>query len=197
MKGCRPLTDDEIERIKKYFNERKDKFALRDFTLFFFALHTGFRISELLSVRVQDIYRYNRVIEEVYLKRMNTKGKHEGRRMLLNEKIRFILTQYITQYDLDKKGDDVFLFPNPSLTFPISTRHARRIFEHAYVSCELTGKLSCHTTRKTFAQKISVLCDRNIVDVQQALGHRNITSTTSYIDFSREKVDSALTDITF
>jgi integrase len=58
MKGCRPLTDTEITEVLQSFAGR---YALRDKALFVLGLLSGFRISELLSLRVQDVYRHGRL----------------------------------------------------------------------------------------------------------------------------------------
>ena len=49
MKGCRPLTDTEVELMQAGFGGR---YATRDRALFLLGVESGFRISELLSLRM-------------------------------------------------------------------------------------------------------------------------------------------------
>jgi integrase len=60
MAGCRALTDREVELVSKSFGGR---YALRDRALFLLGVHTGFRISELLSLRVRDVWAYGRIVD--------------------------------------------------------------------------------------------------------------------------------------
>ena len=52
MKGCRPLDKNELSRLKTAFTGRM---AVRNKALFFLGVNTGFRISELLSLRLRDV----------------------------------------------------------------------------------------------------------------------------------------------
>ena len=52
MKGCRPLTDEEVDRISDGFSGR---YAKRDRALFLLGVKTGFRISEMLSLEIRDV----------------------------------------------------------------------------------------------------------------------------------------------
>jgi integrase len=51
MKGCRPLTDEEITLLSRSFG---GTYAARDRALFILGLKSGFRISALLSLRVGE-----------------------------------------------------------------------------------------------------------------------------------------------
>ena len=54
MKGTRPLDNDEIRRVSTCF---AGTFATRNRGLFMLGVSTGGRISELLSLRVADVYQ--------------------------------------------------------------------------------------------------------------------------------------------
>ena len=53
MKGTRPLDNDEIRQVAAAFT---GTFAVRNRGLFMLGVSTGGRISELLSLRVGDVY---------------------------------------------------------------------------------------------------------------------------------------------
>ncbi len=61
MRGCRPLTNTEVEQVLGAFVGRS---APRDRALFVLGLKAGFRVSELLSLRVGDIAHAGRIAVE-------------------------------------------------------------------------------------------------------------------------------------
>src|SRR5262245_52278435 len=72
MRGCRPFTDAEVEVIQWSFSGR---YAARDRALFLVGVKTGFRITELLSLRVADVFAYGQVLERVTVQRRYMKGE--------------------------------------------------------------------------------------------------------------------------
>ena len=76
MKGCRPLKDEEVEIVAKSLN-------IRDRCLFLLGCKTGFRISELLSLRVKDVWKYGKIVKRVTVRRKNMKKKVESRSVVL------------------------------------------------------------------------------------------------------------------
>jgi integrase len=52
MKGCRVLTDDEVARVSQAF---RNIYAGRDWALFLPGVKTGYRISGLLLLRMDDV----------------------------------------------------------------------------------------------------------------------------------------------
>ena len=70
--GCRPLTDEEVEVESKSFG---GKYGLRDRCLFLLGVYAGYRIGELLSLRVEDVMEYGRVKERVTVGRRSNEGQ--------------------------------------------------------------------------------------------------------------------------
>ena len=201
-KGCRALTDEELEQLKEYFdriegNETYDKYdqVKRNRTLVFFTFYTGFRIQEVLSVKIFDVLQYGKISDSVYLQKENTKGKREGRVGVINDKCKIILQEYIDHYKLGDKEDGLLFFSRKG--GGLQTRQARKIFDDAFSTCEFTGKVSCHTARKTFAKKVYKAVGNSLPDLQRAMGHSDISSTSKYITFDNEKVQTALTNLEF
>ena len=62
MKGTRPLDNDEIRRVSPAFT---GTFAVRNRGLFMLGVSTGGRISELLSLRVGDVYQNNKPVTDL------------------------------------------------------------------------------------------------------------------------------------
>ena len=73
MKGMRPITDEEIEKIKDNFS---GQYKARDYALFVLGIKSGFRISEILSLTLKDVFDNGRIQDRIYVQRKNMKGKN-------------------------------------------------------------------------------------------------------------------------
>lgn len=191
MKGCRPLSNKEIEEITQSFY---GKFSNRDKALFFLGIKTGFRISEILSLRIRDVFQNGKVVDRVSVARSNMKMKTEGRTVPLHpaaiESIRCWLE------DLKKIGDvspDAFVFQSRKRSDrAIGRVQAYRVLCNVFKEIGLTGNLGTHTMRKTFAANVHNAVGGNILMTQRALGHRNINSTVSYLQSCDEDIERAI-----
>ena len=190
MKGCRPLTENEVDLLVKSF---AGKFAKRDKALFLLGTKSGFRISELLSLRVGDVVQHGHMVNQVTVKRRNMKKKIEGRSVILHPDAKAAIADWLNTIEY---GNDTFIFRSRKAeNRPISRRQALRIFRGIYDANELSGKLGTHTLRKTFADRIYEKSDRDLAKTQRALGHKNINSTISYLDFKQEDIDTLILGI--
>jgi len=191
MKGCRPLTDEEVEIVATSFG---GKFAARDRALFLLGVKSGFRISELLSLRLADVVQTERIVDRVTVQRRNMKKKTEGRTVLLHPDAKAALTEWIRQLTTDGyMTDDALVFQSrKGRNQAINRQQAWNILREAYQANELGGKLGTHSMRKTFADRIYDRLGRDLVKTQRALGHRNVNSTVSYLSFREEDIDEAI-----
>ncbi len=191
MKGCRPLNLDEEELITKSF---AGTYATRDRAIFVLGTKSGFRISELLSLKIGDVVQNARPVDRVYVRRRNMKKKIEGRSVILHPEAKQALAKWLVQ--LRRQGDisdDTYLFRSrKGLNRPISRVQYYKVLREAFDANELTGKLGTHTMRKTFANKVYDGLDRDLVKTAQALGHKNINSTVQYLSFRQEDIDEAI-----
>ena len=191
MKGTRPLTQPEIEAVLKSF---KGTYRSRDRALFLLGLTSGLRISELLSVRIGDILEYGAVVERLSVRRRSTKGRREGRTVLLHPRAKEAMAAWLRVLEgagrLDE-GD--FLFQSrKGQNRPVSRVHAWRVLRRAYAENELPGKLGTHSMRKTFAARIYDALGGDLVKTQRALGHQCVNSTAQYLSFKEEEIDQAI-----
>lgn len=92
MPGCRPLTDEEVDQVMQPFDGR---FAARDRALFLPGIYTGFRITELLSLRLRDVYQHQEVLSRVTVPRRNMKGKHASRSVPLHPHAQLTLEAWV------------------------------------------------------------------------------------------------------
>ena len=194
MKGCRPLSNEEVEVMAKSFG---GKYAARDKALFLLGVKSGFRISEILSLRIGDVIQAERMVDKVTVQRKNMKKKTEGRTILLHPDAKKALADWLSELaKVDSLNADAYVFKSrKGRNKPISRVQAWQVLKDAYESNELTGKLGTHSMRKTFANKVYDALNNDLVKTQRALGHRNINSTVSYLSFKEEEIDKAILQI--
>ncbi len=188
MKGCRPLSDPEVAAVLNALNT--GPFKLRNRALFLLGLRSGFRISELLSLTLGDVYRNGTFVNHVSVERSRMKGKLEGRTVALHPEAKEAIRIWVeskfhgspvtTPLFLSRKGN------------PMDRRSAWALLKKAFAVCGLSGKLSCHTMRKTFAKRIHELGGRDLMKTQKALGHRSPASTVSYLSVDQEEIDDLI-----
>lgn len=176
MRGSRPFTDAEFSQVLETLS------SVRDQTLFCLGCRSGFRVSELISLRVRDVFQFSNVLDRVTVLRRHMKKKMSSRTVVLHPQAKSYLQNYIVQNHL--QPDD--------LLFNFGRVHAWRILNKAFTQLELTGKLGTHCMRKTFANKVYAALKGDLIKTQKALGHVSINSTVSYLSFKQEDIDEAI-----
>lgn len=191
MQGCRPLTDLEVMRVIQRLD---GKFNLRDQALFVLGVKTGFRISELLSLKVKDFIQHGQFVTRVRVKRQNMKKKQQSREVPLHPQAKKVLSEWFQKLKSENKfHEEHFVFlSQKGINNPISRRHALRVLRVAYDAAKLQGPLGTHSMRKTFAEKVHRNFDKDLIKTQRALGHKNINSTVSYLSFDEEEIDAGI-----
>ena len=202
MKGCRPLEVAEVNRAYAAFSGRQ---AVRDRCLFVLGVSSGFRVSEMLSLRIADVIRDGRVSKTVSVARKAMKGKKESRTVPLTPAAqRAILAQVIALRQQGYWTHDCFLFRSERGNKPIRREVAWRIVHGKLIasgSSDDAGKLGTHSLRKTFAGAVydtmlsrlaaGIHCDP-LLETARALGHRDPKSTVSYLQFRNDHQTAAI-----
>lgn len=190
MKGCRPLTKPEAELIISALSSN-DILGCRNSTFFILGLNTGFRVSELLSITVGDVFEHGKIVDSVSVRRSAMKGKGEGRTIRLNAKSKAALSDWLNVLSHWGCSDATPLFCSRARK-PIGRIQVWKMFDKAFSSIGLTGTLGTHCMRKTFAERMYDLLDKDMRQLQGALGHKWITSTSQYLSFKEDKINEAL-----
>jgi integrase len=86
------LTEEEVTLLQHRFGE---VYAGRDTALFLLGVKSGFRISELLSLRVGDVAQHGRLVEQVTVSRQHMKNQREGRTVLLHPEAKAALVTWL------------------------------------------------------------------------------------------------------
>ncbi len=190
--GCRPFDDEETKRLLDACEGRN---RARDFALIVMGTHTGFRISELLSLRVSDVWDGIKVAGEVRVAKGFMKGKKKARTMPLHEKVREALLSYL---QASRMWHPLFqerpLFPSQGRGTRLSIRQAFEIIVSAAEKAGLdVDRVGTHSLRKTFARRmwVSPIVNRDPAKMARLLGHDNWGNTLRYLEFADE-LDAAV-----
>jgi site-specific recombinase XerC len=88
-------------------------YAERDQALFILGIKTGFRISELLSLRVGDVWQHERFVDYVAVQRRHMKQKWESRSVIVHPDAKAALAVWLME--LQRTGavsPETVLFPS-------------------------------------------------------------------------------------
>ena len=124
MIGSRPLTSEEIARVLKTFS---GAYAARDRALFILGLKSGFRISEMLSLKVSDVWKDGKVSEAVSVAQKRMKGKVAARRVPLNPEAARAIQDWLDVLGMHRP--DAPLFESQRKGKAIDRTQAYRILE--------------------------------------------------------------------
>ncbi|MEZ6852995.1 tyrosine-type recombinase/integrase [Halodesulfovibrio aestuarii] len=200
MSGCRPLTQEETLQCSNAFQGR---YHIRDKCLFVLGVLAGFRIKEMLSLRVKDVVVNKRIRNTIQVKRRFMKGKHESRSVYLAPAARSAILEQVKA--MVWANPETYLFKAQGDTNkPISYERARMILMDAMQRVGVAENVGTHTLRKTFAD---MMYDQFIkmrqhgehidpfMELSQALGHKDPKSTTHYITFRDHYRKNAIVEL--
>lgn len=202
MRGSRPISKKEVDGLRFAFVGR---WKWRNMALFFVGVNTGFRVSELLSLRIGDVIdEHGALVDRLVVRRGNMKGKKQSRSVLLNEYAKKALGPWLRELNyLGFVDRDDYLFQSRSIKNQAIDRvQAYRVLKKAFRFSGMRGTLGTHAMRKTFANNVyqhflQRAAKGEPVDAfratSKALDHTNITSTDQYLSFLSEDIDDAVT----
>ena len=194
MKGTRPLDNDEIRRVSTCFT---GTFAVRNSGLFMLGVSTGGRISELLSLRIGDVYQNGRAVSDLLFDKSIVKGGEVSRAVPMNvdgrDAIQDLIDWHREKYGTLAPTRPLFPSRNKNGSVAMNRQTAHDMLKTAFMDAGLNGKLATHSLRKSFAQRVYEESG-DIYLVQELLGHRNIATTQKYIGMNyataRETVEA-------
>jgi site-specific recombinase XerD len=190
MKGTRPLSTEEILKVSEQFT---GTYRIRNRALFMFGVSVGGRISELLALKVGDVWQNERPVTDLIFAKSVVKGKENSRVIPTNQDCREAITFLIgwhnaTYGDLLKARP---LFISRKAGKALTRTQGHRIICEAFSQAGLNGRLATHSLRKTFAQRLYDSTS-DLALCQELLGHKNISTTRQYLSVSYEKCKKAV-----
>ena len=198
MSQARILTDREFRKVLLYIAAHKH--ASRNKCLLYMSHLAGLRAKEIADLSLKDVLAEDGSIkDQIYLRPAQTKGSR-GRTVLLPEKLRAELQDYIcARFRLQVKDLHVIHYTDTSRALFYSQKSAVRGFSPntlaqwfgtLYSSVGIDGA-SSHSGRRYFATHLA----DNAVNpkvIQSLLGHRQIQTTLLYCSVSPKAMRAAV-----
>lgn len=145
---------------------------------------TGGRISELLSLRIGDVYQNGTPVTDLLFDRSIVKGGEVSRAVPVNTDgtaaIEDLMYWHRDRYNTLHKSRPLFPSRQGKRPQPMSRRTAHNVLKSAFEVAGLNGHLATHSLRKSFAQRLYDRCG-DIFMVQEMLGHANVATTQKYL----------------
>ena len=171
------LNEDEINKLFNSIDADDINYYL-DLTLLKIMYYSGLRVSELISLKKQDIY-----FKGNYLKVFGKRSKE--RIVPFSDDAKKIMRDYLSLYrDLIKTKSDLFFIHLDGKK--VSRQYVYLMIKKYEKKSNINKKISPHTLRHSFA---TTLLEKGakLKDVQILLGHSNIETTQIYTHVSKSK----------
>jgi len=155
--------------------------------LLMMGIYSGFRISELLSLTVDDIYENGLVKDIITVKKEHMKGKKSAHSVPTHP----LLQQLIPQLIPPQSAQSLPLFPSRQGRLHNQRLSRRQATRDVRTYCELygiTGNVGTHSMRKSFAMHLYKASRYNILGVCKALGHKNVKTTMKYLEVDNSEI---------
>jgi len=177
------LTEAEKRRFLKELHDRTSPLARRDRVIFELFLGTGIRLSELVSIDIDDVD-----LDGKHIRIIGKGGVPQVK--FLKTSLRALLREYLKERKRNTSGDCRALFASSRGTRLCARQVAQRL--NAWLDkAGIEKHISPHGLRHTFATHLYASTSDLLV-VQRALGHRNISTTEIYTHLVDEALEDAL-----
>jgi site-specific recombinase XerD len=161
--------------------------------MFLFQYYLGARITETLSLTIGDIVAPDGgIVDEVFFKRCNVKGKYAGSSQYVVQDAKDALRPWILQlHEMGYITKDARLFP--AAGGKRLTRHAvYQIYDKVFRRAGLSGRLGTHSLRKAFGQKLMPELKYDVNKVRQALRQNSLDATINYLGEDKDVIREAM-----
>ena len=187
MTGCPALSPKQLRLTLKNLNGQH---ALRNRALVMLGVRSGLRISELLAIKVGQVWAGDKVVDRFYVYRQATKGKEAGASIVMHPEAALYLSRWIKSDKLTGKPES-YLFPGQT-NGHLNRRWMWNVLNRAFKSAGVTGMAGTHCMRKTFANNVHKALGGDLFRTSKAMRHTSPLSTLRYLSFKQEEIDRAI-----
>lgn len=172
------LTINDVEKILNA-PDMSNKVGVRDAFILELLYVTGIRVSELTSIKLNDI--------SMSEKKIKIMGKGSKERIVYyGSRCQDLLNKYLKiRKEFLRLPNDFLILSN--MGKQMSTREIRNIINRLKAKAGIDINISPHTFRHTFATHM-LNEGADLRSVQELLGHENLSTTTIYTHLTNEKL---------
>lgn len=197
--AAEPIPEIHYNAFKDRLLERSIDCPERNITLFYVGVATGYRLGDIVGLRIGDIKRYleagkftiqeskgYKAWEKEKAKNPNSKKKVPAKReTIIQPKLRKILRDYIKG-----KRNSQYAFENETYKDRhISAKGYSKILKDTALDIDI-DHITGHSLRKTYATRLYK--EKNDLEfVRRALGHKSIETTKVYLGLENEIKEDA------
>ena len=194
MNTAQPIrSTEDLNNFKKYYKEVRPN--ERNQLLIIIGLNTALRISDILSLKWEAVYDFDRKQFKSHIVLVEQKTDKNSM-IFMNQNIRNALAEYKEYMRMQGKGVRryQYIFRTNSKNMPISRTQAFRIIKEAADYNHIPGIISCHSMRKTFGyhawkQGVSPVLLMNIFN------HSSYQITKRYLGIEQDDRDTIFENI--
>lgn len=192
----RPLLTWEISALEQLL-ARKGRQRDRLFVLL--AVSTGYRVTELLTLRIgQLVAPDGQVVREISVARQDLKNGRSKyrksvrtRRVVLNERARLAIEDYLASLPVHPPSDTFVFRSRQGGNQPIRRCQALCLLKTAAMEAGLdAARIGCHSARKSMARAVHAAGGNDLVKTQRILGHASPVTTARYLETTDAELDA-------
>lgn len=179
-----PIKDKDLIR---YCMEYLEQTNPRNKVLFAIGIYTGMRISDILRLKVRDVYCRNRI--------ENKQGKTKSYVYIpINLELKKIIKDYVERQELGL--DEYLIKSREGRNKPITRSQAYNILNNMAKFFNIDN-IGCHTLRKTAGYNLYHVSGKDIGLVMEVLGHKDPQSTLRYIGITEMDIDRNIRKLSY
>lgn len=194
--SARPFTESEFSLLSAHISAAG---RTRNLLLLKLGCGTGYRISELLALRVCDVWTGTDVAKELTIARRKLKGGRgaylrsiRGRRVPLAESVREAIQGHLARIGTD--NPDRALFSTTQAQGEPMDRSA--VFQALTEACRCCGidttRISMRSLRKTFVGRIYKASNHDLIATQRIVGQTSPATTARYLETDSAQLDTLM-----
>ena len=187
------LSPDEVRAMRKVLADaaalarvKGNQAPVRDQLIIELALGTGLRVSEMASLKVEDLF-LKKGQNSLHVR--NGKGGKD-RLVQFSVALKTLILDYLNY----RKSSSPYLFASERGN-QITASGIQQLFKKWVKKAGLPKQYSIHSLRHTYATRLYKASGYNLRLVQKQLGHSSVSTTQVYADTSSEDVDEALANL--
>jgi site-specific recombinase XerD len=189
MRGCPALTS---KQQKLALFQLNGKYALRNRALLILGVRSGMRISELLSLKVGQVWDGKKMLKRIYLRRSTTKGKRAGASLVIHPDAAIALTRWIKAKGSACNASAHVFSSRKKAGHRLTRTSAWRILHGAFLAAGVQGMAGTHCMRKTFAKNVHESLGGDLFRLSKAMRHSSPMTTLAYLSFEQDEIDQAI-----
>jgi len=188
------LTKPEIRRIDKCLSGTTHE--LRNKALFYLGLGSGMRISEIVSLTIQDIRPHQILLNRIVLQKHSTKS-NKSRTVTITQQALDSVQDYLQFRELSQilQPQDPLFPGQKDPRKPITPNGAKIVLKKMFQDAAVPNA-SSHSLRRTHANSLRRLAT-DLLIIQEQLGHSSLATTQRYFQVDPIEVQNAIDKLKF